>query len=285
MDVATGGKSVLEGHESWVGTAVRASGDLVLTADYAGHVIAWDCTGERPKPRWNIPAHAQTIYSLAASTNGEQFATGDRDGTIRVWRTSDGQRTHEIAGLASRLRPRLPSRRSAVGVGRPSAEKAASQTLGTRHRKRTTQHRGRSIVGVSARRGYRMGRDPRHHFVLRWRHLGRVWQQRLLGSGVRVTVRPGDRRVEAQAEIDAERLLLLGPISRAGLSDDRWRRHRQRRVTDLGSRAGRIAGRPADPGSLHGDRYPSGRPPVCCDANARQGFLSRFRCAHPFEWS
>ncbi len=100
VDVATGGKSVLEGHESWVGTAVRASGDLVLTADYAGHVIAWDCTGERPKPRWNIPAHAQTIYSLAASADGEQFATGDRDGTIRVWRTSDGQRTHEIAGLA-----------------------------------------------------------------------------------------------------------------------------------------------------------------------------------------
>ncbi len=99
LDVAAGKKTVLEGHESWIGSAVRAGSDLVLTADFAGRVIAWDCAGEYPMARWNISAHASTIYSLATSLDGKLFATGDRDGTIRVWQADNGQRRHEIAGL------------------------------------------------------------------------------------------------------------------------------------------------------------------------------------------
>ena len=99
LDVAAGKTTTLDGHESWTGSVVRAGAELVLTADYAGRVIAWDCTGESPKPRWNIAAHANTIYAMAASADGKLFATGDRDGTIRIWQTNDGQRTHEITGL------------------------------------------------------------------------------------------------------------------------------------------------------------------------------------------
>jgi len=99
LEVATATKTLLAGHETWISSIVRAGADLVLTADFAGHVIAWDCSGNTPQPRWNIEAHANTIYSLAVSTDGKLFATGDRDGTIRVWQTSDGQRLHEITGL------------------------------------------------------------------------------------------------------------------------------------------------------------------------------------------
>jgi WD40 repeat protein len=37
-----------------------------------------------------------TIYALAASLDGKLFATGDRDGNIRVWQASDGKRLHEM---------------------------------------------------------------------------------------------------------------------------------------------------------------------------------------------
>jgi len=99
VDVVSGKKSTLEGHETWISSVVRSGSEIVLTADFAGHVIAWDCTGDSPRQRWNIAAHENTIYSLAASSDGKLFATGDRDGTIRIWQTSDGQRTREITGL------------------------------------------------------------------------------------------------------------------------------------------------------------------------------------------
>jgi len=95
IEVASGQKKILAGHESWVGIATRAA-DLVLTADYAGRVVAWDCSGDEPKSRWTIDAHPSTIYGLAAAIDGKTFATGDREGVVRVWRTADGKQLHEL---------------------------------------------------------------------------------------------------------------------------------------------------------------------------------------------
>lgn len=99
VHIETASKTVLAGHETWISSSIRSGAELVLTADYAGHVIAWDCRGETPLLRWDIAAHSNAIYALAASHDGKLFATGDRDGTIRVWQSRDGQRLHEIAGL------------------------------------------------------------------------------------------------------------------------------------------------------------------------------------------
>lgn len=99
LNVSDGKKSTLNGHETWISAVVRAGAELVLTADYAGQVIAWDCTGESPKPRWNIAAHGSTIYALAASPDGKLFASGDREGTIRIWQMNGKQHTQEISGL------------------------------------------------------------------------------------------------------------------------------------------------------------------------------------------
>lgn len=96
VDLATSKKTILTGHESWVNVIARAGNDLVLTGDFAGRVIAWDCSGSEPKQRWRAEAHPSTIYGLTVSADGKSFATGDRDGVVRVWQTSDGKKRHEL---------------------------------------------------------------------------------------------------------------------------------------------------------------------------------------------
>lgn len=96
IDVASGKKTALTGHESWVGDMARAANDLVLTSDYVGHVIAWDCSGDVPKLRWNIEAQPSTIRALAVSADGKSFATGDRDGAVRLWQCADGKLVLEL---------------------------------------------------------------------------------------------------------------------------------------------------------------------------------------------
>ncbi|MCE9530415.1 MAG: hypothetical protein K8T89_04680 [Planctomycetes bacterium] len=96
VNLASNKKNTLTGHESWVGVMERAAGNLVLTGDFVGRLIAWDCSGAEPKQRWSAEAHASTICGLSVSADGKSFATADRDGIVRVWQTSDGKRLHEL---------------------------------------------------------------------------------------------------------------------------------------------------------------------------------------------
>lgn len=96
IEVATGKMTALEGHDSWVGSIARAGEDLMLSGDFSGRVIAWDCSGEQPRERWKIAAHPQAIQALAVSADGKSFATGDRDGAVRIWQSSDGKQLHEL---------------------------------------------------------------------------------------------------------------------------------------------------------------------------------------------
>lgn len=99
LDVAAGKTFRLEGHESWVTGAVRAATGLVLTADFTGRVIAWDCGGESPELRWNLAAHPHSVQTIAVSADGRLLATGDREGVVRVGQVADGACTHALAPL------------------------------------------------------------------------------------------------------------------------------------------------------------------------------------------
>jgi YD repeat-containing protein len=68
----------------------------VTTSDYAGRVIAWDCSGKEPRKRWLKDAHPSTIYALSAGPDGKTFATCDRDGVVRIWQAEDGKQRHEL---------------------------------------------------------------------------------------------------------------------------------------------------------------------------------------------
>lgn len=96
LDVAGGTQTKLAGHDSWVSSIARAGDRLVVSADYAGGLIAWDCAGESPRPGWKIAAHPNTVYALAVSPDGRLIATGDRDGTIRIWHAEQGQLRQEL---------------------------------------------------------------------------------------------------------------------------------------------------------------------------------------------
>lgn len=96
IEVAGGKKTLLAGHDSWVAAMARAGDNLILSADFTGRVVAWDCSGEQPRLHWKIEAHPNTIHTLAVSADGKTFATGDRGGAVRIWQTSDGKRLHEL---------------------------------------------------------------------------------------------------------------------------------------------------------------------------------------------
>lgn len=96
VDLVAGRSFVIQGHDSWIGAMARAMDALVLTADYTGTVIAWGCNRSEPEPEWKIEAHPSTIYSLSVSRDGHTFATADRDGLVRLWRTGDGSLLSEL---------------------------------------------------------------------------------------------------------------------------------------------------------------------------------------------
>jgi len=104
IDLASQQKTLLEGHQSWVSAMARSPvASDVFTADYIGHVICWSCSGDVPRQRWQVEAHANTIRSISVSPSGELVATGGRDGTIRLWSTSDGKPLTELAGHAGQV--------------------------------------------------------------------------------------------------------------------------------------------------------------------------------------
>jgi len=100
LDVATRKLDMLPGHDSWIGNLARAEGGLVLSADHAGRVIAWDCAGAGPQVCWTLEAHPATILALAVSSDGKRFATADRDGLVRLWHSTDGAPAGELPRIA-----------------------------------------------------------------------------------------------------------------------------------------------------------------------------------------
>lgn len=96
MDTESNQFTLLEGHESWVVQLASAGSELVLSADFVGRLIAWDCAGPQPKQKWSIPAHPSAILGLSVSADGKTFATGDREGCVRIWETASGKQLHEM---------------------------------------------------------------------------------------------------------------------------------------------------------------------------------------------
>jgi len=98
-DLATGNKTALVGHRSWVDAiAFRADAKRLFTADFHGTICCWQYDADGPTPIWSrIDAHAGWIRALAVAPDGNLLSAGN-DCVIRLWSAADGKPLREFAG-------------------------------------------------------------------------------------------------------------------------------------------------------------------------------------------
>ena len=67
-DLASGKKTALVGHKSWVRALAFAPKEkLLFSGDYAGRVLVWPADADDPKPLRTIEAHGGWVRALAVS--------------------------------------------------------------------------------------------------------------------------------------------------------------------------------------------------------------------------
>jgi WD40 repeat protein len=98
-ELATGKKTALVGHKSWVrALAFAAKEKLLLSGDYAGRVLVWPTDADDPRPLRTIEAHHGWVRALALSPDGRTLASCGNDGLVRLWSVADGKPVAEFAG-------------------------------------------------------------------------------------------------------------------------------------------------------------------------------------------
>lgn len=99
FETATGKKTVFAGHKSWVrALAFAAKERLLLSADWAGRILAWPIDGEKPSVKWNIAAHKGWVRALAVSPDGKVLASCGNDHKVKLWSLPDGKAIRELHG-------------------------------------------------------------------------------------------------------------------------------------------------------------------------------------------
>jgi WD40 repeat protein len=97
-EVATGKKTLLAAHKSWVRALAFAEEGLLFSGDWAGRLLAWPIEGDNPAPRWSVSAHRGWLRALATSPDGKTLASCGNDHLVKLWSVPDGKPLAELAG-------------------------------------------------------------------------------------------------------------------------------------------------------------------------------------------
>ena len=99
FEVASGTKTVLTGHESWIAAlAVTPDGNTLISASCDDTLRWWDATAENPPASRVVKAHDGWVRTVAVSPDGSLVASGGNDRIVRLWQTADGSPTRELHG-------------------------------------------------------------------------------------------------------------------------------------------------------------------------------------------
>ena len=104
-NLATGAKTSLAGHESWVRSiAFLPDGETTITGGYDGRLVWWPTAADAPAPIRTLPtAHNGWIRAIAVSPDGKLIASCGNDNTVRLWNAADGQLVRELTGHTSHV--------------------------------------------------------------------------------------------------------------------------------------------------------------------------------------
>jgi WD40 repeat protein len=98
-ELATGKKTALVGHKSWVRALAFAPKEgLLFSGDWAGRVLVWTLDSGDPKPLRSVEAHQGWVRALAVSPDGRTLASCGNDNLVKLWSVADGKLLREFAG-------------------------------------------------------------------------------------------------------------------------------------------------------------------------------------------
>jgi len=98
-DIATGKKTALVGHASWVrAIAFSAKHQLAISGDYHGKLLFWPLNAAESKPLKSIDAHDGWLRACAVSVDQATLVTCGNDGLVKLWSLPDGKPLKSLPG-------------------------------------------------------------------------------------------------------------------------------------------------------------------------------------------
>jgi WD40 repeat protein len=98
-DLATGQKTALAGHKSWVrALAFQGKDKLLISGDYQGRLLWWPVDAPTPAPVRTVQAHQGWVRAVVLSPDGTTLASCGNDNQVRLWSVADGQPRGELTG-------------------------------------------------------------------------------------------------------------------------------------------------------------------------------------------
>lgn len=99
FEIASGRKTVFEGHESWIASlAVTPDGTTLLSGGCDDTLRWWPADAENAGASRVVKAHDGWVRAVAVSPDGSLIASGGNDRTVRLWKTADGSPVRDLTG-------------------------------------------------------------------------------------------------------------------------------------------------------------------------------------------